>query len=56
MAQPPSIGEPGPAVWSAGPAVPWGPGTPDAGYPELGETPGLSPAPPEDGDIPQPGD
>lgn len=53
----PAIGEPAPAVWSTGPAVPWGPGTPDAGYPELAsptDAPELRP--PDDGDIPQPGD
>jgi len=52
---PPAIGQPSPAVWSSGPAVPWGPGTPDAGYPDLGSSEALD-RPYDDGDIPQPGD
>ena len=61
----PAIGEPPPAVWSAGPAVPsvghvpWGPGTPDSGYPELAppaDAPQADARADDGADIPQPGD
>jgi hypothetical protein len=53
--QPPAAPEPELPHVEWGPPGEWGPGTPDAGYPEL-SAPEEPPELPEHGDLPEPGD
>ncbi|TMC54917.1 MAG: hypothetical protein E6J20_03080 [Chloroflexi bacterium] len=55
MPEPPAAAEPELPHAEWGPPTEWGPGAPDAGYPEL-SAPDELPELPEHGDLPEPGD